>query len=159
MKLLILSDSHGNVDAMVAIANKECPAGIIHLGDCWRDATELKRRLPQIPMYRVRGNCDSYSWTPGSDDILTWKFEDVTVYMTHGHLHSVKLSLLRLHLAAKEAGAQVALFGHTHRSYYEDHDGVTLMNPGTCGSVMGTYGILEINGGSYKGEIRRLRED
>ncbi len=159
MKLLILSDSHGNVDAMQAAAKKECPDGIIHLGDCWRDSTALKELLPHIPMYRVQGNCDSYSWAPGRDDVLVWKFENVVFYMTHGHQHGVKMTLLRLHLAAKEAGARVALFGHTHRSLCEEHDGVMLMNPGSCGSFTGTYGIIELNGEEFNCEIRKIPLD
>ena len=41
MKYLVLSDSHGNVDNMVRAVEREKPDGIIHLGDCWRDAEEL----------------------------------------------------------------------------------------------------------------------
>ena len=40
MKYLVLSDSHGNVDNMVRAVEREKPDGIIHLGDCWRDAEE-----------------------------------------------------------------------------------------------------------------------
>ncbi len=35
--------------------------------------------------------------------------------MTHGHLYDVSMSLTRLDLKAREIGASVVLFGHTHR--------------------------------------------
>lgn len=156
MKLLILSDSHGNVDTMCLAAEREHPDGIIHLGDYWRDAAALKELLPDIPVYQVQGNCDSYSWAPGRDNILIRKFEDVVFYMAHGHQHGVKMTYLRLHLAAKEAGARVALFGHTHCSLLEEVDGTLLMNPGSCGSSTGTYGVIEVFGEEVHGEIRKL---
>ena len=46
MKYLVLSDSHGNVDNMVRAVEREKPDGIIHLGDCWRDAEELNELFP-----------------------------------------------------------------------------------------------------------------
>lgn len=91
---------------------RENPQAMVHLGDLWEDGKQLGRRFPGIPLYQVAGNCDRHSWEPGQDQILTRSIDGVVFYMTHGHLHGVKLSLLRLRLAAKEAGAQVALFGH-----------------------------------------------
>ena len=50
MKYLVLSDSHGNVDNMVRAVEREKPDGIIHLGDCWRDAEELHELFPRLPL-------------------------------------------------------------------------------------------------------------
>ena len=58
MKYLVLSDSHGNVDNMVRAVEREKPDGIIHLGDCWRDAEELHELFPRLPLEQVPGNCD-----------------------------------------------------------------------------------------------------
>ena len=52
MKYLVLSDSHGNVDNMVRAVEREKPDGIIHLGDCWRDAEELHELFPRLPGFR-----------------------------------------------------------------------------------------------------------
>ena len=49
MKYLVLSDSHGNVDNMARAVEREKPDGIIHLGDCWRDAEELHELFPRLP--------------------------------------------------------------------------------------------------------------
>ena len=38
MKVLILSDSHGNIEHMERAVELVNPRLIVHLGDCWRDA-------------------------------------------------------------------------------------------------------------------------
>lgn len=157
MKILILSDSHGCVEAMETVVAREKPQAMVHLGDLWADGKQLGKLFPGIPLYQVAGNCDRYGWEPGQDQILTRSLDDVVIYMTHGHLHGVKLSLLRLRLAAKEAGAQVALFGHTHRSFCRNQGGVLLINPGSCGGSSGTYAVLETGHGAPTCEIRPVK--
>ena len=142
MKILILSDSHGCVEAMETVVAREKPQAMVHLGDLWADGKQLGKLFPDIPLYQVAGNCDRYGWEPGQD---------------HGHLHGVKLSLLRLRLAAKEAGAQVALFGHTHRSFCRNQGDVLLINPGACGGSSGTYAVLETGHGAPTCEIRPVQ--
>lgn len=158
MKILILSDSHGSLETMRRAAEKETPQAIIHLGDYWKDGCTLKEQFPQIPFYQVAGNCDRYQCGPDAPEVLVRKFEDVQVYMTHGHLQRVKGSLLSLTYAAREAGAQVALFGHTHCALCHKLDDMLLMNPGTCSMKNGTYGILEIDGSEVKWGIHSLLE-
>ena len=48
MKVLVLSDSHGNVSNMIRAVEREAPRMILHLGDCWRDAERLRDRFPEI---------------------------------------------------------------------------------------------------------------
>ena len=50
--------------------------------------------------------------------------------------HSRDTAILRekfLVYAAQEAGAKIAMFGHTHEAYYGEAGGVQLLNPGTAG--------------------------
>ena len=58
MKILVLSDSHGNIDNMARAVELIRPRHILHLGDCLRDAQALHERFPDIPMDTVPGNCD-----------------------------------------------------------------------------------------------------
>ena len=62
-KILVLSDSHGNVNNMVTAVRNTHPDQIIHLGDCWVDAEKLHQQFPMIMMEQVPGNCDC---KPGS---------------------------------------------------------------------------------------------
>ena len=57
-RVLIMSDSHGNVENMVTAVEKENPDMIVHLGDCVTDAVRLNNRFPQITFANVPGNCD-----------------------------------------------------------------------------------------------------
>ena len=51
--------------------------------------------------------------------------------MTHGHTMSVGYDNDRLLQAAKENGADIAMFGHTHLPYLATEDGIMLLNPGS----------------------------
>lgn len=59
MKYLVLSDSHGNVDNMVRAVELVKPHGIIHLGDGWRDAEELRELFPACRLSRCPATATS----------------------------------------------------------------------------------------------------
>ena len=44
MRILVLSDSHGNVDNMARAVELTAPDRVLHLGDCQRDLTALRAR-------------------------------------------------------------------------------------------------------------------
>lgn len=46
MRILVLSDSHGNVDNMARAVELTVPDRVLHLGDCQRDLTALRARFP-----------------------------------------------------------------------------------------------------------------
>lgn len=144
MKILILSDSHGEQRYMEEAIFREQPDQILHLGDRQRDGERLRANFPHIPFLAVPGNCDI-----GATDlpILLPEFCGCRFFVTHGHLHNVKYGLLRLSLAAREAGAQVAVFGHTHSACCERVDGLTLLNPGAAGGGRPSYGVVELTRG------------
>ncbi|SFG24338.1 hypothetical protein SAMN04487761_10929 [Lachnospiraceae bacterium C7] len=147
MKLLILSDSHGDVTSMVDVVEKEQPDTIIHLGDLVSDAMELRNQFPHIAFLSVPGNCDGYM--PVEDCEKMVEISGKKFFLCHGHTRQVKLSYLQLLYKAKEEGADVALFGHTHIPYQEEADGLILFNPGSIGSPHygsePTYGVIEID--------------
>ena len=150
MKLLILSDSHRKMNYMCRAVEKEQPDLIVHLGDHDRDAMRLSNRYPDIPLWSVSGNCD---YGAGPERIVT-DLEGVRFYVTHGHTLRVKYGLLRAELAAREAEANVLLFGHTHRPLCDWHSGLWIVNPGTC-SGMGpvTYAVIELDRGAIRPAI------
>ena len=154
MRILVLSDSHGAVSNMTRCVELSQPDAILHLGDCVRDADALRRQFPAIPMETVPGNCD-FGSTDEPERLI--ELGGKRLYLLHGHTRGVKYDLQRAIYAAKEAGADVLLFGHTHRPLV-DYDGTLhVMNPGTCGrGGLITYGIVTISGGAVDCATFRL---
>lgn len=148
MKILVFSDSHGSIGNMYDAALLHMPDTVVHLGDHISDANDLSYALPDVEVLRVPGNCDYASIQQPS--ILT-ELGGVRMFLTHGHLFGVKQGTQRLLAQAKTLGAQIALFGHTHRPLCEQCGGVWLLNPGTCGRFgSASYGVIEIApGGSF----------
>lgn len=148
MKLVILSDSHGDAAAVRDVMRREAGAdAMIFLGDGVRDAERWHEANPGSRVYIVRGNCDFGSEYP-LEGVAA--FGGVLFFYTHGHAYSVKLTLGLLAEAAQRAGAAVALFGHTHCPLDETEGGVRLFNPGcVSGGWDGEagYGIIEVENG------------
>ena len=140
MKLLVLSDSHRETEHMLLAIRKERPDAVVHLGDHAADADAIVQECPYLPLYRVRGNCDYYDDVTPEQAVL--HFGKVRILAVHGHRYGVKTGLLRLCYAAREKEAQVALFGHTHRALCALEDGLWLLNPGACGGLRPTCGVI-----------------
>jgi len=140
MKILVFSDSHGVAEPMAEIARAETPAMALHLGDCVSDADSLAR---VTPLECVRGNCDRFCDEP---DYRLLEIGGHRIFMTHGHRYGVKFSLEKLLLTASLSGADIVLFGHTHRPLCEEADGLRVINPGSFG-YGGSYAVLTLDGG------------
>lgn len=152
MKILLLSDSHGNLGPARRILAAEQPDMVLHLGDLQPDAQRLRAEFPALEWHSVPGNCDGQTDAPA---VMLLQREGCRIFGTHGHLHGVKWSLLRLRMAAQEQQAQVAAFGHTHQPYCEYVDGVWLLNPGSC-QRDACYALIELNGGAPACSLHRL---
>ncbi len=65
MKLLVVSDVHGDLDALERAVDAEADAdAVIFLGDGLREAEDLQDMRPELKIYSVRGNCDYASFAP-----------------------------------------------------------------------------------------------
>lgn len=147
MKLLILSDTHQSLGFAYDAIEKERPDAVLHLGDLLTDAEDLSFACQEPDFYYVPGNGDYALTVPKN---LTLEFDGVRIFMTHGHLYGVKRDLSMLTCAAKDAGAQLALFGHTHIQHMEERDGITLLNPGAAGRFgRSGYAVVEITDGAF----------
>ena len=71
----------------------------------------LRERFPALPMEGVPGNCD---WGSCDQPERLLEIGGVRIFALHGHTRNVKRSPMAAMYAAKEYGAQVLLFGHTH---------------------------------------------
>ena len=154
MKILIVSDSHGDVENMCRAVEITRPERIIHLGDGWRDAAKLHERFPAIPLDQVRGNCD-IGCEESAEKLLT--LGGKRLFLCHGHTQHVKYGLLSALYTAREQEADALLFGHTHQPLVDFDQGVMLLNPGSIGErFRPTYGVLTIENGQCLPATYRL---
>ena len=142
MRILVLSDTHGDFRSMTEALRQQPKAEmIIHCGDGHAQVEELRRLYPDMPIVAVRGNCD---WSSKLPDTQTVTVCGKTIFVTHGHLYQVKFTPYNLACAAREQGADIACFGHTHCAMNEYDDGLYLLNPGSCHGYGASYGIIDI---------------
>lgn len=155
MKLLVLSDSHGNVENMAQAVERTRPDLICHLGDCWRDAEQLRMLFPSIPMEQVPGNCD---FRPDAAAERLLFLGDRRVLLCHGHTYGVKQSLISAGFAAEEKNLDLFLFGHTHRPLWDWRGRTQFVNPGSIGDYrQPTYAVVTLEEGKApSGGIRVL---
>ena len=164
MKIVIFSDSHGDVETMCGVVEKEKPDMIIYLGDGIEDADQLNKKYPDIPMIKNLGNMDSEK-----EDEEWIKFAEICgkrFIMTHGHTFinefknyqqtdenriTSRISMLK---SMAENNADILLHGHTHDPYISKIPTPAricwIMNPGSIRRVEGkifkpTYGVLKIS--------------
>ena len=150
MKWLIISDVHGYYAELCTILDTEKDIKeVIFLGDGLSDIDRAKMDYPDHNFTCVKGNCDLFSKQP-SMNILT--LDGYKVLITHGDGFDVKSSKLGLRRAAIGMGVDIALYGHTHRQFYEYLDGLYIFCPGSVKpeNVTGyipSYGILDTSEG------------
>ena len=144
MKCIVFSDSHGDSQALLRAVAVTGPDMIIHLGDGVRDCAVLINNFPQIPLRRIRGNCDFASKEPLTDEFVV---NGKRVFMAHGHSYNVKCTTTAIVNAAVSRDADILLFGHTHVPWEENYEGLHIINPGSIGTGAHTYGVLTIENG------------
>ena len=154
MEFLIFSDSHGRkrrIEEVVARQVRPVDA-VFFLGD---GVGDLDDRVNGIPVIRVRGNCDwVFDATSPIREEETVCFEGRRVFLTHGHRFGVKSGLGGLIRAARERGAEIVLYGHTHTPALEriptgtEVGGEPISKPIYCfnpGSIAeGSFGTLTL---------------
>lgn len=145
MRILVFSDTHGDVNgARRAMKNIGKFDVVFHLGDYESDVHQLMKGWEHIPVYRVRGNCDTMSDAPMD---LTVTLEGVTFFLTHGHKYNIRTDRKLIAQKAKEVGASYALYGHLHITDDSMEDGIHLFSPGSPSYPRGSepaFGVIEI---------------
>jgi putative phosphoesterase len=142
MRILVLSDSHGNSSlAFRAYSLAEPVDAVVHLGDGADDA-ELLRTL-DAAMVSVAGNCDVGSPAPRE---LLWECGGKKLLLVHGDAYGVNRGLGRLEQRAIALSADAVLFGHSHTPTAVIRSGILFLNPGTLSRSSGhkSFAILDI---------------
>ena len=162
INLLVFSDSHGDLRRMqtavarqLALPSAERPHYILFLGDGVRDFERLEAvDSLGASLLAVRGNCDALG-VQSTPELRIPTFANVRAVMMHGHRFSVKEGLERAVNFSVSNQADLLLFGHTHRPFFErfekgDRVGgvslekpLTLLNPGSIRE--GSFGVLQLS--------------
>lgn len=152
MRILILSDTHGNYQlAVQAIGEHSNCDQIIHLGDDIDDAFMIEQILGR-PVIKIAGNCD---YTAKSPRERLLRLTEATIFLTHGDKYFVKSGLSLLHKKALSKRAQIVLYGHSHRAAIDTVEGILFVNPGCMnrGTAAPSCAVLTLNGVETSAEI------
>lgn len=128
MKVLIISDTHGNHKNLNRVLERERPyEQVIHLGDIEGDEDYLQAAAG-CPVAAVCGNNDYFSPLPQEQII---EVAGKQVFLTHGHYYYVAAGIEHLVKEAKGRDVELVMFGHTHRPLIRQEQGLTILNPGS----------------------------
>ena len=149
MKLIILSDSHGDREAIRTVIDRhQADAdGFAFLGDGLEEFQDITAPLTDKKILGVCGNNDFSMRSRGFREQLEISLEGHRLLLVHGHRYSVKRDLLPLAMEARQAGADIALYGHTHAAAQIKRNGIFFFNPGSLRypwNGIPSYGILEL---------------
>ena len=157
MKIAVFSDTHQQIGDAARVIDREQPDLVIHLGDHIRDAYTLAGQFPHTPMEWVPGNCD---YAPGEPETKLLTLNGIRIMITHGHHYRVKYELDALLNAAYFQGADMVLFGHTHRPVNDRVEGIYVVNAGSAGMGSSpTWALIELEPGAVRSvSIRKMRD-
>ncbi len=147
MRIGVLSDTHGTLPNEVLDLFAEVDL-ILHAGDVG-DPDILTTLQALAPVHAVWGNCDGFDVRRVTTERVEVRIDGFDLLVLHGHQYgrpdpeSVALA---------NPGAEIIVFGHTHRPVLALVDQVvTVMNPGSAGDprhgLPPSAGILELEPG------------
>lgn len=160
MKAIIFSDLHDNIPNLELLLNysqKNKVDCLIFCGDLANIST-LENLATNFSkkIYLVGGNADSYYTTDTKKfknvvydkDKLEFKLDNQKIVIVH------KPTDLRKYLAENN-NFDFAFYGHTHKPWIKQEDGVIVANPGTLKEYLGrsTFATLDTKNGKLELKI------
>jgi len=152
-KLLVLSDTHDDVLALKAVLewakNRTPPNDTIccaaFLGDGISDLRPAADAAGFFCEWKIVSGNNDYGFLIPETSVF--ELGDHRFFMCHGHRHSLHGGYHTLIAAAHHAGAEAALFGHTHVPKLINQGGLLLINPGSVGrprsKIGATFAVIE----------------
>ena len=146
MRVMIISDTHGRHEAFdKALEQAGDIDMLLHLGDV-EGGEENIEAVAGCPVCMVAGNNDFFSFLKKEREFT---LAGKKIFMTHGHNYYVSVGTEEIRRAGLARGADIVMFGHTHRPYFEQDDKITILNPGSLSyprqpGRQGSYMIMEI---------------
>lgn len=149
-RILVISDSHGDIDVMYKILQEEKYDIAVHLGDHLISETKMDAWFD----YYVAGNNDFSNHIEENFVVGAFHF-----YVQHGHflpLYKKDEKLVKLN---DKFNSDIILFGHTHipKVFWDGKKG--LFNPGSITEPRNgipSYGIITIIGNEIDFEIKKV---
>ncbi|MFH0807915.1 MAG: YfcE family phosphodiesterase [Elusimicrobiota bacterium] len=167
MKIVLVSDSHGNTQALAKLGKQfASKAGLfIHLGDDSSDAKILSEE--GLRVLKVPGVFETFYTIPEIQVRKLCEYCGKKILITHTpHKHSNDLpGLASPEELVKNAKADIVLYGHTHIPKIEtDISGVVWINPGhlKLGDDRGkpmSYAVLDLTEHKFEAKIYRFEDD
>lgn len=128
MKILIISDTHRKNENYLKILQEIGKLDlIIHLGDIEGSEYTIKEAV-ECPVEMVAGNNDFFSDLPSEKTLQIGKYH---VMITHGHRYYISMGNEMLKREAIAQGADIVMYGHTHRPLIEISNSIIAINPGS----------------------------
>ena len=128
MRILVVSDTHRSNALYLQLVKKHAPLDmVIHCGDVEGSEYTIESAV-QCPVHIVAGNNDFFSGLKQEDEFMIGKYK---VMLTHGHHYYISMGNELLKDEAKSRGADIVMYGHTHRPVIEQGDGIVAINPGS----------------------------
>lgn len=162
MRILIVSDTHGNIERVIEVYKKlsaDNPVDlIVHCGDYSDDAVKIQQKLGARTLW-VRGNCDGCF---DEKEFTVLETEAGNFFVCHGHMQNVGYSKRDLYYYACQEDCVGAVFGHTHRAEKSDLGDFIFLNPGSISHPRdgsgGTFALLNTSDGHADARILRYSD-
>ena len=151
MKCIVISDTHGYIDTIKEALRLNPDADVVFfLGDGLDDVEFVADSYKNVMWLAVRGNCDS---SPVFCGRMVKSVDSITllgkkIVFTHGNLYGAKAGVGGLVSLAREEGADILLFGHTHTPceiYISEYEKpFYLFNPGAASGCDARFGLITL---------------
>ncbi len=128
MRILIVSDTHRQNKNYLKVLGRVKPVEmVIHCGDVEESEYTISKSAG-CPVEMVAGNNDYFSELPREKEFWIGKYR---VWLTHGHNYYVAMGNETLKEEACSRGADIVMYGHTHKPVVDIGAGLIAVNPGS----------------------------
>lgn len=128
MRILIVSDTHRKNDNFFRAVEEAAPIDmVIHCGDAEGSEYTISEGAG-CPVQIVLGNNDFFSNLPRE---LMLEIAGYKVWVTHGHNYYVSMNHEIIMEEARSRGADIVMYGHTHKPAVEIKEDLIAVNPGS----------------------------
>lgn len=148
MRILIVSDTHRQNKNYLKVLEREKPVDmVVHCGDV-EGSEYIIEKSAGCQTEMVAGNNDYFTDLPREKEF--W-IGDYHVWLTHGHNYYVAMGNETLKEEAASRGADIVMYGHTHKPAVDTSGKVIAVNPGSLtyprqSGRRPSYILMEVDG-------------